>query len=73
VYVWLAYGDEGEEVPRTNERHLGLLGIGDERRVEFQESAFPGGCVPREGALMCRWTDGLGTRTTRLLGVTVYL
>jgi hypothetical protein len=73
VYVWLGYGDEGHEVRRTNERHLGLLGAGDERKVEFQESEFPGGCVPRDGALMCRWTDGLGTHTERLLTVTVYL
>jgi hypothetical protein len=73
VYVWLAYGAPGEEVPRTAERHLGLLGVGDERRVEFEETEFPGGCVPRDGALMCRWTDGLGTHTEPLLSVTVHL
>ena len=73
VYVWLARGAAGEEAAHTGEKHLGLLGIGDERKVEFQESEFPGGCVPREGALMCRWTDGLGTHTERLLALTVYL
>jgi hypothetical protein len=54
VHVWLAYGAVGEEVRHTEERHVGLLGTGEERKVEFQESNSPGGCVPRDGALMGR-------------------
>ncbi len=73
VVVWLAYGEVGSEVPRTDERYLGLLGAGDERSAEFQESEFSGGCVPRDGAVMCRWTDGAGTHTERLLPTTVWL
>jgi hypothetical protein len=73
VYVWLAENAEGERIPRTDEKHLGLLGIGDERKVEFEETEFPGGCVPCSGALMCRWTDGNGTHVDSLLDITVHL
>lgn len=71
VYVWLAYAEAS--VRRTDEKHLGLLGVGDERKVEFEETEFAGGCVPRDGALMCRWTDGNGTHVEPLLDVTVYI
>jgi uncharacterized protein YodC (DUF2158 family) len=45
----------------------------DKRRVEFTQDTFPGACVPRAGAVMCRWTDGLGTQTKPLLKTTLWL
>lgn len=72
VYVWLAYGLE-LDTRRTDEKHLGLLGVGQERSFGFVETKFAGGCVPREGALMCRWTDGNGEHTKSLLDVTVHI
>lgn len=71
VAVWLAHGDD-HEVTRTEEQLLGLLRLGDPpQKVEFVETEFPGGCVPRDGALMCRWTDGNDTHTEPLIDVTV--
>lgn len=73
VAVWLAYGD-GYELRRTDEKPLGLLRpVEADRKVEFVETEFAGGRVPREGALMCRWTDGNGTHVEPLLDVTVWI
>lgn len=73
VAVWLAYGDD-REVRRTDEELLGLLRPGDpEREVVFVETEFAGGCVPRDGALMARWTDSNDTHIEPLLALTVHI
>ena len=73
VSVWLASGDE-HAANRTDEVRLGLLRpTDDECDVELVEVGFDGGGVPRDGWLMCRWTDGNGTHVESLLDVTLHI
>jgi hypothetical protein len=75
VTVWLAYGlNEENMARRTEEKRIGLLHpIDDEHVVELVETGFDGGYVPRDGSLMCRWTDGEGLHVGPLLDVTLHV